>query len=396
MELSTPEELGFSAKRLERINTTMQRYVDQKTLAGIVTLVARRGKVVHFEKLGYQDIATSKPIELDTIFRIYSMTKPITSVALMMLFEQGLVRLTDPVAKFIPEFGKVMVLVGQDGLTDLEREITIQDLLRHTAGLSYGGYEDTHDPIDKLYDQVDLTPPDITNKEMVRRITELPLANQPGQAWRYSVATDVVGHVVEVISDMSLGEFFEEKIFKPLGMADTAFTVPLEKVDRLATLYGKTDEDPLGLIDVATGGDYFNTRLELGGAGLVSTAADYLRFAQLVLNKGELDGVRLLGPKTVELMTANHLPPALLPMAMGEEQMPGLGFGLGFSVMMDVAQSGWMGSVGLHGWGGWASTHFWVDPEEQLIGILMLQYIPSGTYPIRTDFRTLVYQALVE
>jgi len=324
------------------------------------------------------------------------MTKPITSVALMMLFEQGLVRLTDPVAKFIPEFGKVMVLVGQDGLTDLEREITIQDLLRHTAGLSYGGYEDTHDPIDKLYDQVDLTPPDITNKEMVRRITELPLANQPGQAWRYSVATDVVGHVVEVISDMSLGEFFEEKIFKPLGMADTAFTVPLEKVDRLATLYGKTDEDPLGLIDVATGGDYFNTRLELGGAGLVSTAADYLRFAQLVLNKGELDGVRLLGPKTVELMTANHLPPALLPMAMGEEQMPGLGFGLGFSVMMDVAQSGWMGSVGLHGWGGWASTHFWVDPEEQLIGILMLQYIPSGTYPIRTDFRTLVYQALVE
>ena len=396
MELSTPEELGFSAKRLERINTTMQRYVDQKMLAGIVTLVARRGKVVHFEKLGYQDIATSKPIELDTIFRIYSMTKPITSVALMMLFEQGLVRLTDPVAKFIPEFGKVMVLVGQDGLTDLEREITIQDLLRHTAGLSYGGYEDTHDPIDKLYDQVDLTPPDITNKEMVRRITELPLANQPGQAWRYSVATDVVGHVVEVISDMSLGEFFEEKIFKPLGMADTAFTVPLEKVDRLATLYGKTDEDPLGLIDVATGGDYFNTRLELGGAGLVSTAADYLRFAQLVLNKGELDGVRLLGPKTVELMTANHLPPALLPMAMGEEQMPGLGFGLGFSVMMDVAQSGWMGSVGLHGWGGWASTHFWVDPEEQLIGILMLQYIPSGTYPIRTDFRTLVYQALVE
>ena len=396
MNTVTPEEVGFSASRLSRIGTVMQRYVDQNKLAGLITLVARRGKVVHFERFGMMDLETAKPMQFDTIFRIYSMTKPITSLALMMLFEQGLVRLTDPVTKFIPEFGKVKVLVGEGELADLEREITIQDLLRHTAGLSYGGYKDTHDPIDKLYDQVDLTPPDITNQEMVRRIAELPLANQPGQAWRYSVATDVIGHVVELISDMSLGEFFDEAIFKPLGMEDTAFTVPPEKADRLATLYGKTDKGPLELIDVATGGDYFNTRLEYGGAGLVSTATDYLRFAQLVLNKGELDGVRLLGPRTVELMTTNHLPPALLPIAMGEEQMLGFGFGLGFSVMMDVALSGMMGSVGLHGWGGWANTHFWVDPKEQLIGILMLQYIPSGTYPVTTDFRTLVYQALVD
>ena len=395
MNTVTPEEVGFSASRLSRIDTAMQRYVDQKTLAGIVTLAARRGKVVHFEKFGYQDMVTSKPMELDTIFRIYSMTKPITSVALMMLFEQGLVRLTDPVTKFIPEFGKVKVLIGQDGLTDLEGQITIQDLLRHTAGLSYGGYEDTQDPIDKLYDQSRLWRPDITIQEAVRCLTELPLAYQPGQAWRYSVATDVVGHLVELISDMSLGEFFEEKIFKPLGMEDTAFTVSLEKVDRFATLYGKTDEGPLELIDVATGGDYFSTLLESGGAGLVSTTADYLRFAQLVLNKGELDGVRLLGPRTVELMTANHLPPALLT-TMAEHDMSGFGFGLGFSVMMDVALSGMMGSVGLHGWGGWANTHFWVDPQEQLVGILMVQYIPSGTYPVTTDFRTLVYQALVD
>jgi len=395
MNTVTPEEEGFSPERLKRIDAAMQRYVDQKKLAGIVTLVARRSRVVHFERFGYQDLATSRPMELDTIFRIYSMTKPITSVALMMLFEQGLVRLTDPVTKFIPEFGKVKVLVGEGELADLEREITIQDLLRHTAGLSYGGYEDTQAPIDKLYDQAHLWRPDITIREAVQRITELPLAYQPGQAWRYSLATDVVGHVVELISDISLGEFFEEKIFKPLGMADTAFTVPTEKVDRFVTLYGKTDEDPLGLIDVAVGGDYFNTRLESGGAGLVSTAADYLRFAQLVLNKGELDGVRLLGPRTVELMTANHLPSALLP-TMAEQEMSGFGFGLGFSVMMDVAQSGMMGSVGLHGWGGWANTHFWVDPREQLIGLLMLQYIPSGTYPVTTDFRTLVYQALVD
>ncbi len=400
MEISAPEEFGFSPERLKRIDTAMQRYVDQKKLAGIVTLVACRGRVVHFEKFGYQDIATSKPMELDTIFRIYSMTKPITSVALMMLFEQGLVRLTDPVTKFIPEFGKVKVLVNEGELADMEGEITIQDLLRHTAGLSYGEYKDTHDPIDKLYDQAHLWRPDVTIREAVRHVAELPLAHQPGRAWRYSVATDVIGHVVELISDMSLGEFFEEKIFKPLGMEDTAFTVSPEKVDRFATLYGLTDGQasharPLELIDVAVGGDYFSTRLESGGAGLVSTAADYVRFAQLVLNKGELDGVRLLGPRTVELMTTNHLPPALLP-TMAEQEMSGFGFGLGFSVMMDVAQSGMMGSIGLHGWGGWASTHFWVDPRERLIGILMLQYIPSGTYPVRTDFRTLVYQALID
>lgn len=396
MRITAPEEFGFSPKRLKRIATAMQRYVDQKKLAGIVTLVARRGQVVHFEKFGYQAIETSKPMELDTIFRIYSMTKPITSVALMMLFERGLVRLTDPVAKFIPEFGKVKVLVGEGELADLEREITIQDLLRHTAGLSYGGYKATHDPVDKLYDQAHLWRPGTTMREAVRRLTELPLAYQPGQAWRYSVATDVVGHVVELISDMTLGEFFEEKIFKPLGMEDTAFTVTPEKADRFATLYGLTDKGSLELIDATISGDYFNnTRQESGGAGLVSTAADYLRFSQLILNKGELDGVRLLGPRTVELMTANHLSLAILP-TMGEHEMPGFGFGLGFGVMMDVALSGEMGSVGLHRWGGWASTDFWVDQQEQLIGILMLQYIPSGTYPIRTDFRTLVYQALVD
>jgi CubicO group peptidase (beta-lactamase class C family) len=394
VKTSTQEKVGFSATRLKRIGTVMQRYVDQKTLAGIVTLVACCGSVVHLEKFGYQDIETSKPVGLDTIFRIYSMTKPITSVALMMLFEHGLVRLTDPVTKFIPDFKKVKVFVKEGELVDPEREITIHDLLTHTAGLSYGDDEDS--PVDELYRQADLFNTDITLEEMIRRITNLPLANQPGQVWRYSVATDVVGYLVEVISDRSLAEFLEEKIFQPLGMKDTAFSVPPEKVDRLATLYGKTEKGALEVIDTATGGDYFNVRLYSGGHGLVSTTADYLRFAQLVLNKGELDGIRLLGPKTMELMTTNHLPPALMPIAMGEEQMPGLGFGLGFSVMMDVAQSGMMGSVGLHGWGGWANTHFWVDPQEQIIGILMLQYVTSGTYPVRSDFRTLVYQALID
>jgi len=406
MKLYSPDEVGFSPKRLERINHGMQRYIDQKLIAGIVTLVARRGSVVHFEKFGWQDIEANKPMELDTIFRIYSMTKPITSVALMMLYENGLLRLTDPVTKFLPEFEKVKVYVDEGELADLTREITIHDLLTHTAGLSYGDYQDT--PVDELYRQADffrvvdtiqalIFRVDITNQGLTRRIAELPLVHQPGEVWRYSVATDVVGYLVEVISDMPLADFFDEKIFQPLGMKDTAFCVPPQKIDRFATAYGLTEKDALAVVDTPTGSDYTKeVRLHAGGQGLVSTAADYLRFAQFVLNKGELDGVRLLGRKTIELMTINHLRLALLPMEMGGEQMPGFGFGLGFSVMMDVAQSGMMGSVGLHGWGGWANTHFWVDPQEHLIGILMLQYLSSGTHPIRNDFRTLVYQALVD
>jgi CubicO group peptidase (beta-lactamase class C family) len=397
MNTVTPEEAGFSSSRLGRIGEVMQDYVHQNKLAGLITLVARSGKTVHLERFGMMDLKASKPMQLDTIFRIYSMTKPITSVALMMLFEQGLVRLTDPVTRFIPALGKVKVLANDGRLVDLERAITIHDLLRHTAGMSYDGYyEDTGELVDKLYDEAKLWPPDATSQEMVQRIAELPLAYQPGQAWRYSVATDVIGHVVELVSNMSLAQFFEENILEPLGMEDTAFSVPPDKVDRFAALYGTSKDGALEEIDTPTGGDYFDVSLHSGGHGLVSTAADYLRLAQFILNKGELDGVRLLGPKTVELMTANHLPPAVLPIAMGAEQMPGLGFGLGFSVMLDVALSGMMGSVGLHSWGGWAKTHFWVDPQEQIIGILMLQHIYTGTHPVAIDFRTLVYQALVE
>jgi CubicO group peptidase (beta-lactamase class C family) len=397
MNTIAPEDVGFSTGRLGRIDTVMQRYVDEKALAGLITMVARRGKPVHFERFGMMDVEAARPIEFDTIFRIYSMTKPITSVALMMLFEEGFVRLTDPVTRFIPTLGNVKVLVRDGSLVDLERDITIQDLLRHTAGMSYNGYYDeTGEMVDKLYDEVDLWPPDATSQEMVRRIAELPLAYQPGQGWRYSVATDVIGHVVELVSDKSLAEFLDERILRPLGMEDTAFSVSPDKVDRFATLYGTSEEGTLEEIDAATGGEYFDVSLYSGGHGLVSTAPDYVRFAQFILNGGELDGVRLLGPRTVELMTANHLPPAVLPMAMGAERMPGLGFGLGFSVMLDVALSGMMGSVGLCGWSGWAKTHFWVDPQEQITGVLMMQHIYTGTHPAIIDFRTLVYQALVD
>ena len=227
MNISTPEEVGFSTRRLGRIGQVIQGYVDQGELAGVVTLVTRYGKTVHFERFGMMDLEAKKAMQLDTIFRIYSMTKPITSVALMMLFERGLVRLADPVSRWIPAFEKVKVLAKDNRLVDPERPITIHDLLRHTAGLSYHRqYAVTHEMVDKLYDEADLRPAGATNEEVVRRITQLPLAFQPGQAWRYSVATDVVGHVVELISGMSLAQYFEEKILGPLGMEDTAFSVP--------------------------------------------------------------------------------------------------------------------------------------------------------------------------
>jgi CubicO group peptidase (beta-lactamase class C family) len=395
MRFAEAEKLGFSPKRLTRIGAAMQRYVEEGKLAGMVTLVARRGAVVHFEKFGLQDIRAGVPMELDTIFRIYSMTKPITCVALMMLYEQGLFHLNDPVTRFLPEFEKVEVLTDGGTLEDVHRMITIHDLLTHMAGLSYGDYQDTRAPIDKLYEQANLFDSQISLQEMVRRIAELPLAHQPGQGWRYSVATDVVGRLVEVISGVSLAEFMDREIFGPLRMEDTAYSIAPEKASRFATLYGKTETGNLEELDAAIGGRYSEVKLYLGGSGLVSTASDYLRFAQLLLNGGELDGIRLLGRKTVELMTINHVPAGLLPLVMGEP-WPGFGYGLGFGVLMDLAQSGIMGSVGNFRWSGWANTHFWVDPHEQLIGILMLQYIPGGTYPVTDDFKTLVYQALVD
>ena len=395
MKLTHAEKLGLSTERLTRINEYMERYVAEGKIAGFVTLVARHGEIAYLDKYGYQDIASHAPIELDTIFRIYSMSKPITSVAFMMLFERGLVRLEDPLSKFIPEFKKTKVY-GKDGkLIDLIREITVHDLLVHTTGLSYGGIEETKIPVDALYDKADLFNPNIDLTEMVQRLANLPLAFQPGTAWHYSVATDVVGRLIELIADTPLPDYLEEKIFRPLGMVDTAFSVTPEKVERFSKLYGKSSKSDLAVLDDALGGNYFKVKLFLGGSGLVSTMPDYYRFAQMVLNQGDLDGVRLLGTKTMELMTCNHLPEELLPISMGYPWV-GFGFGLGFSVMMNVPLSGMMGSPGLHGWGGWANTHFWVDAIERLIGILMLQYIPSGTYPVTNDFRTAVYQAVIK
>jgi CubicO group peptidase (beta-lactamase class C family) len=397
MKRCAPEEAGLSSGRLKRVDAMAQRYVDEGKLAGLVTLVARHGRVAHFGKCGVQNLETGAPMDYDTIFRIYSMTKPITTVALMMLYEQGLFQLRDPVSRFLPEFKGIKVWVSEGELIDPVREISIYDLLTHTAGLSYGGYEETGIPVDKLYDEANLDNIEITNQEMVRRIASLPLLYHPGEKWFYSVATDVVGHLVEVIAGMPLDSYFEERILVPLGMEDTAFYVPDAKMDRFAALYGPGQDGSLKLLDDPSTGAYSKPpRLLAGGHGLVSATTDYLLFCQMLLNGGELNGVRLLGRKTVELMAMNHLPESMIPIGWPPDIMHGYGFGLGFRVRVDDAQAGLLGSVGEYAWGGYASTSFFIDPREELIAILMPQFIPSGHYPILEEFRVLVYQVLVD
>lgn len=391
MKTTTPEEAGFSSERLSHIAPTMQQYVDENKLAGIITLIARHGKIVHLEKVGMQNIEAKIPMAFDSLFRIYSMTKPITSVALMMLHEQARCHLTDPVSKYFPGFDNVKVY--EDGnLVEPRRPVTIHHLLTHTAGLAYG-WEET--AVDKLYEKANLLAYEHSSSEFIRRLTELPLKFHPGTVWHYSVATDVVGYLVEAIADMSFGDYLQEKIFGPLGMSDTAFGVPAHKIDRFAANYGPCETSSIKVIDVPAESDYVSPMVrQSGGGGLVSTMADYYRFAQLMLDRGELDGVRLLGPKTVELMTQNHLPANMFPIAVGEP-IPGIGFGLGFSVTMDLPATRAVGSPGNHGWGGAANTHFWLDPVEDLLGIIMLQYMPAGTYPVNDDFQILTYQALI-
>ncbi len=404
MKSVTPEEVGFSSSRLSRIGAVMQRYVDQNKLAGLIALVARHGRLVYRERFGMMDVKAAKPMQFDTIFRIFSMTKPIASVALMMLYEQARFQLTDPVSKCIPEFSRVKVVecASEAGfkVTELEREITIRDLLTHTAGLGYGFDQDS--PVESSYREssffeAPLYTLQVPLQEMMRRLVERPLLYQPGAGWRYSVATDVVGYLVELISGMPLDVFLEEKIFKPLGMEDTGFHVPEAELRRFAALYCPADGGGVELLDAPFTSPFSRPPIGLsGGVGLVSTAADYLRFAQMLLNGGELEGARLLGRKTVELMRTNHLPDRLIPIQVPPHTLYGCGFGLGFRVLVDVARAGRLGSRGEYGWGGYASTSFFIDPQEELVGLLLTQLAPSRFYPIRSEFKVLVYQALVD
>ena len=350
------------------------------------------------ETYGVMDVESGKPMPLDAIFRIYSMTKPITSVAVMMLYEEGHFFLSDPVHKFIPAFedAKVFVQKTETGLelADLARPITIRDLLTHAAGLSYGFEEGVY--VDELYQkhvwQELERKPETTLEQAILTVARLPLANQPGSQWRYSMATDVLAYLVQVVSDMPFETFLQERITGPLGMVDTDYHVPAPKMERFTTNYGPGDDGGLRVIDAPLTSTHAKpTAHPFGGHGLVSTASDYLRFAQMLLNKGELDGVRLLGRKTVELMAMNHLPAGVHP-----HDDEAVGFGLGGSVTLDVAGTQTLGSLGTFGWGGAASTTFRVDYREELVRLLMTQFMPNGHYPIANEFSVAVYQAIVD
>lgn len=400
---SRPESVGFSSARLEQIDRFVQRkYIDTGRLPCGLVLVARRGEVAHFSAFGMADVERKKKLSEDTIFRIYSMTKPITSIAFMMLVEQGLVALDEPVHKYIPAWKDLGVFQGgfmQTFRTKRpDRPMLIIDLLRHTSGLTYGFQESTN--VDAAYRKLKIGEIEKsgTMESMVENLAKLPLEFSPGTAWNYSVSTDILGYLVEKISGQKFEEYLRSKIFKPLGMADTDFHVHPGKEARFAACYIPA-KGGMELQDDPVKSPYLQPpSFVSGGGGLVSTASDYLRFCRMLINGGSLDGVQIVSPKTIELMTMNHLPdgkdlPALSRSLFSEVTYNGVGFGLGFAVTMTPATTMIPGSIGEYSWGGAASTSFWIDPKEDLITIFMTQLIPSSTYPIRRELRTMVYSA---
>lgn len=396
-----PELVGFSGERLQRLEKGMQQYIDDKQLAGMVTVLARHGRVVQQKAYGVQDVASNTPMKNDTIVRIYSMTKPVTGVALMMLYEEGKFRLTDPIARHIPEFKdlKVFAGVGADGKAILEapkHAPTIGELMSHTAGFTYGLFGSS--PVDKMYQASN--PLGAANlQEMINKLAQLPLAYQPGEGWVYSVSVDVQGYLVEKISGKPLGTFMRERIFNPLGMKDTGFAVPADKLGRVATIY---NAGPGGKLAPMPRDPNISQEpgLPQGGGGLYSTAGDYLRFTQMLLNGGELDGVRLLAPSTIELMRTNRVPDAIRDGKFGigiYRQQPGLGFGLDFAILEDPQKLGNTAGKGSFLWDGIAGTWFWIDPSNDLIFIGMIQRWAPGASPnVEEVSRQLVYQALVD
>ena len=385
---ASPESVGISTERLDLMDARLQQFVDENKMAGVITFVARKGEIVHFNPYGLRDQEANAPMSHDTIFRIYSMTKPITVVAALMLLEEGHFLLNEPVARYIPEFEDLMVYdaSAEDGSKrgQQKRPMSIRDLMRHTSGLSYGLFSQT--AVDTMYRQMNVLDMSGTLKDMVTKLGQIPLLHQPGETWHYGLSTDVLGYLVEVVSGQPLDVFFKERIFEPLGMVDTGFYVPAEKIDRFAANYRLTQAGNLLVQDAPATSNYVKKPTFFsGGGGLVSTPADYFRFTQMLLNGGELNGSRLLGRKTVELMTSNHL---------DGEYRPGYGFGLGVRVCTDVARTQTPGSVGEHGWAGLANTYYFVDPKEALIGVLWAQFF--GALPIRDLFKSGVYQAVVD
>lgn len=387
LPIAAPEDIGFSSARLARLGAVFSGEIERRRVPGAVALIARRGRIGYFESFGQRDAAGGAPMAKDTIFRIYSMTKPITSVAAMMLWEQGRFLLSDAIAKYLPELSNLEVLVergGEIARVPAERDITIQDLLRHTSGLTYE-FRGTG-PVHKMYMSAKVYSRTQSSADQVASLGKLPLLHHPGTHWEYSRSTDVIGRLVEVLSGLPLGAYFERHILTPLGMVDTAFHVPEQHHSRIAEAFA-VDPDNGTTVRLAEVRDAPN--FESGGGGLVSTAGDYARFLQMLLNGGTLDGTRYLSRKTIELMTADHLgaitgAPDLL--------LPGHGFGLGFAVRLHAGIAAVPGSIGQYFWGGLAGTTFWVDPAESLFALLLIQAPGQRDY-YRTLFRDLVYSA---
>jgi CubicO group peptidase (beta-lactamase class C family) len=406
-EFVKPEDVGLSSSRLARVGAHLERYIEAGKIAGALTLVARGGQVAYCEPLGHLEIERRRPVTRDAIFRIYSMTKPITSVGLMLLYEQGKLQLDDPVHRFIPSWKNLQVFVSGNHpnfvTAPVARPMTVRDLLSHTSGLTYGFMERTN--VDAAYRRLgvaDRARPGYTLRTMVDTLAHLPLEFPPGTRWNYSVSTDVVGHVIEVISGQPLDAYLRESILEPLGMRDTGFVIEEEQIPRFAANYQRQADGTLKLIDDPEQSEYRECSFFSGGGGLVSTAPDYFRFTAMLRNRGELDGVRVLGRKTVELMTTNHLPGGqdLTQLAQTgmftETAYAGVGFGLGFSVMQSPARAHILGTPGEYAWGGAASTAFWIDPAEDLIVIFMTQLMPSSSYPLRRELRVLTYASLLD
>ncbi|MEX0682770.1 MAG: serine hydrolase domain-containing protein [Dehalococcoidia bacterium] len=408
------KEAGFDAARLERITEHLERnYIRQGKIAGCQTLVARHGHVAYFKSLGMADRERETPMADDTIFRLYSMTKPITSVALMTLYEEGYFQLNDPVHRIIPEWRDMGVYVSGEGENIVKRPpkspMTFRHLLSHQSGLSYGdglarlvGVDIPLHPADAAYSALGVQRGrDDTLRSFVERMANVPLRFDPGEKWMYSYATDVCGYLVEAISGMPFDQYLRERIFGPLGMKDTAFFVPPEKANRLAAGYWRRPRDKsLNLMDDPQTSEYLKEpKMFAGGSGLVGTTADYLRFTEMLRRGGELDGARILGPRTIEMMRQNHLTGGkeLSEMAIGvfsETPYDGIGFGLGFAMTLDTVAAGTIGAGDFY-WGGAASTIFWVDDEEDLCVIFMTQLIPSATFNFRGQLKNIVYSSIV-
>lgn len=394
-KVAAPETLGFSSERLARIDKAMQEDIDQKKTGGIVVLVARHGKIAYHKAFGMADIESGKKMQTDSLFRLYSMTKPVTSAALLTLYEEGKFQLTDPLEKYIPAFKDVKVFVKTDDkgamvLEEPKRKITIQDVFRHTAGFSYG-FDDT--PVGKAYQQAGLDFAKLNSlKELVEKLAKLPLLYQPGERWVYSLAHDVQAYLVEYFSGMPFDKYVQSKILQPLAMKDAVFGVPKEYIPRYTTNYGPKKEGGIQPTDKPESSNYARfTEHPFGGLSLSSTTTDYFRFAQMLLDRGKLGNVRILGRKTVELMTANHLPPQIPDIGMGG----GTGYGLGVSSLVSPAMAGNLGSQGNFGWGGAATTHVIIDPKEDLVALYFTQLM-GGEMSIIGRFQTLVYQALID